>query len=76
MDLVLALLQGIGIAAAVGVRPMLPVLLAGGASGQLQGGRHLVYPPQTPMANLLLAMLHKLGAPVASIGDSTEPLAI
>jgi hypothetical protein len=29
MDLVLALLQGIGIAAAVGVRPMLPVLLAG-----------------------------------------------
>ncbi|HKG66262.1 MAG TPA: hypothetical protein VKB28_19495 [Solirubrobacteraceae bacterium] len=29
MDLVLALLQGIGIAAAVGVRPMLPVLFAG-----------------------------------------------
>ena len=53
----------------------LPVLLAGGASGQLQGGRHLRYPPHTPMANLLLAMLHKLGAPVDSIGDSTEPLA-
>ena len=53
----------------------LPVLLAG-ASGQLQGGRHLRYPPQTPMANLLLAMLHKLGAEVESIGDSTEPLAI
>ena len=33
-------------------------------------------PPHTPMANLLLAMLHKLGAPVDSIGDSTEPLAI
>ena len=33
-------------------------------------------PPQTPMANLLLAMLHKLGAPVENIGDSTEPLAI
>jgi hypothetical protein len=54
----------------------LPVLLAGGASGQLRGGRHLRYAPQTPMANLLLAMLHKLGAPVPSIGDSTEPLAI
>jgi hypothetical protein len=54
----------------------LPVLLAGGASGRLKGGRHLAYAPHTPMANLLLAMLHKLGAPVASIGDSTEPLAI
>jgi hypothetical protein len=54
----------------------LPILLAGGASGQLQGGRHLSYAPQTPMANLLLAMLHKLGAPVDSIGDSTEPLSI
>jgi hypothetical protein len=54
----------------------LPVLLAGGASGQLQGGRHLAFAPETPMANLLLAMLHKLGAPVDSIGDSTEPLEI
>jgi hypothetical protein len=54
----------------------LPVLLAGGASGRLQGGRHLSYAPHTPMANLLLAMLHKLGANVASIGDSTEPLEI
>jgi hypothetical protein len=54
----------------------LPVLLAGGASGQLQGGRHLRFAPQTPMSNLLLAMLHKLGAQTLSIGDSTEPLAI
>jgi hypothetical protein len=54
----------------------LPVLLAGGASGQLAGGRHLQYAPQTPMANLLLAILHKLGATVESIGDSTEPLTI
>jgi hypothetical protein len=36
----------------------------------------LQFPAHTPMANLLLAMLHKLGAPVDSIGDSTEPLAI
>ena len=54
----------------------LPVVLAGGASGQLQGGRHLRYAPHTPMSNLLLAMLHKLGARVDTIGDSTEPLAI
>jgi hypothetical protein len=54
----------------------LPVLLAGGGSGRLQGGRHLQFPVHTPMSNLLLAMLHKLGAPVDSIGDSTEPLSI
>jgi hypothetical protein len=34
------------------------------------------YAAHTPMANLLLAMLSKLGAPVTSIGDSTEPLDI
>ena len=54
----------------------LPVVLAGGASGQLQGGRHLRHAPQTPMSNLLLAMLHKMGARVDAIGDSTEPLTI
>jgi hypothetical protein len=54
----------------------LPVLLAGGASGQLEGGRHLAFPESTPMSNLLLALLHKIGAPVDSIGDSTEPLEI
>jgi hypothetical protein len=54
----------------------LPALLAGGAAGRLEGGRHLSYAPHTPMSNLLLAMLHKLGAPIDSIGDSTEPLAI
>ena len=54
----------------------LPVLLAGGASGQLRGGRHLRYAPHTPMANLLLSMLHKLDVTVDAIGDSTGPLDI
>jgi hypothetical protein len=54
----------------------LPVVLAGGASGQMKGGRHLRYAPHTPMSNLLLAMLHKMGARVDSIGDSTGPLNI
>lgn len=54
----------------------LPVVLAGGASGQLRGGRHLRNPPHTPMSNMLLTMLDKLGARVASFGDSTSPLAI
>jgi hypothetical protein len=54
----------------------LPVILAGGASGRLEGGRHLRNAPQTPMANLLLGMLNVLGAPVERIGDSTGPLEI
>ncbi len=54
----------------------LPVLLLGKAGGQLEGGRHLRFAPQTPMSNLLLSILHILGAPEASIGDSTGPLAV
>ena len=54
----------------------LPVVLVGGASGRLKGGRHIRHAPHTPMSNLLLAMLLKMGAQVDKIGDSTEPLAI
>ena len=54
----------------------LPVVLAGGASGRLEGNRHLRNAPQTPMSNLLLAMLDKLGVERSSFGDSTEMLAI
>src|SRR5690606_36501578 len=38
----------------------LPILLAGGAAGRLAGNSHIRTPEGTPMANLLLAMLHKL----------------
>jgi hypothetical protein len=54
----------------------LPVVVAGGGSGTLRGGRHERFAPQTPMANLLLSMLNKMGARVDSIGDSTGPLNI
>jgi hypothetical protein len=54
----------------------LPVVLAGGAAGRLQGNRHLRNAPQTPMSNLLLSMLDLLGAPREKFGDSTEPLDI
>jgi hypothetical protein len=54
----------------------LPVLLAGGASGGLKGGRHIRHAPQTPMSNLLLTMLDKMGARVDSVGDSTGRLEI
>jgi hypothetical protein len=40
----------------------LPIVLAGGASGQVKGGRHLVFPKDTHMSNLLLAMVNKLGS--------------
>jgi len=49
----------------------LPLALIGGASGHLQGNRHIVAAPQTPMSNLLLGMLDKLGVHQDSFGDST-----
>jgi len=49
----------------------LPVVLAGGASGQIKGGRHLQNAPHTPMSNLLLAMVNKMGVPADHHGDST-----
>ena len=54
----------------------LPIVLAGGASGRLKGGRHLQFPKDTHMSNLLLAMLNKLGAEVQTFGDSTGMLDI
>jgi hypothetical protein len=55
----------------------LPVLLAGGGLGN--GGRHLRYPPGTPLANLFLTMLDKVGTRVDSFSDSTgeiSPLSV
>ena len=52
----------------------LPVLVAGGAAGKLKGGRHLKYPENTPMSNLLLTILNKAGIEQTSVGDSTGPL--
>jgi hypothetical protein len=54
----------------------LPIVLAGGASGTLKGGRHLRNAPNTSMSNLLLAMLDKLGIPLDKFGDSTGMLTI
>ena len=51
-------------------------MLAGGASGRLTGGRHLRFPKDTHMSNLLLAMLDKLGVRTDTFGDSTGMLTI
>ena len=54
----------------------LPVLLVGGGSGQIQGGAHLQYPRDTPMANLFLTLLDKLGIQQERFGDSTGRLVL
>ena len=54
----------------------LPVLVVGGASGALKGGRHIVTPAHTPMSNLLLTLLDKFGVQQKSFGDSTAKLEI
>ena len=54
----------------------LPVLLAGGASGRLKGGRHIQNPKDTPMANLLLSMLDVLQVPTDHFGDSSGRVAL
>ena len=48
----------------------LPAFLVGGGSGTLKGGRHLVYPEHTPLTNLQLTLLNKLGVPSEKLGDS------
>jgi hypothetical protein len=54
----------------------LPIVLAGGASGQLTGGRHLQFPKDTRMSNLLAALLNKVGVPTEKFGDGTDVLDI
>jgi len=49
-----------------------PLILLGGANGQLQGNVHLKAPEGTPMANTLLSVSHMLGmTDMESFGDST-----
>jgi hypothetical protein len=52
----------------------LPVLLAGRGGGTIASGRHLRVPRETPLNNLWLAMLERMGAPTHQLGDSTGVL--
>lgn len=52
----------------------LPILLAGGAGGTLKSGRHIRYRNGTPMNDLFLAMLDRMGIPVETLGDSSGKL--
>jgi hypothetical protein len=52
----------------------LPLVVAGRGRGMLHPGRHVRYPDETPMANLLLSMLDRMGVPVDRWGDSSGRL--
>jgi hypothetical protein len=52
----------------------LPIVLIGGGAGRLKGGRHLRYAAGTPLTNLYLTVLNKLGVAVEKIGDSKGQL--
>ena len=52
----------------------LPILLAGGGAGRLKGGSHLRFPKDTPLANLHVTLLDKLGVHVEKLGDSAGEL--
>jgi hypothetical protein len=59
----------------------LPCLLAGSLGGRFRTGQHVAYPADTPMANLLLTILDKVGVELEFLGDSTgrispDPLSI
>lgn len=49
----------------------LPVLMAGRGAGTIKPGRHVKYPTETPMANLYISMLERMGVKVDHFGDST-----
>jgi hypothetical protein len=49
----------------------LPILLAGRAGGSILPGRHLKLPKETPLNNLFLSLLERVGAGVPQVGDST-----
>jgi hypothetical protein len=53
----------------------LPMTLIGGASGAVKGGKHILLPKLMTHSNLLLTILHKVGAKAEKFGDSTGVIA-
>jgi hypothetical protein len=52
----------------------LPLLLVGGGSGQLKGGRHLMFKDKPTQGNMLVSIMDKMGVPVEKVGGSTGKL--
>jgi hypothetical protein len=69
------ILYGAGMADSDGhVHHNVPMLLAGGVAAGIRGGRHVRVPKATPLTNLHLTLLDKLGVPIDHLGDSTGEL--
>jgi Protein of unknown function (DUF1552) len=52
----------------------LPTMLVGRGGGWIKPGRRVVYQKETPLSNLFVAMMERMGVHVDQFGDSTEPL--
>jgi len=48
----------------------LPIIVAGGAAGGMKGGRHIRFSKPTPLANLHLTLLDKVGVRLDKFADS------
>ena len=48
----------------------LPIVVAGGGAGRVKGGRHIKYAEPTPLANLHLTLLEKVGVRLDAFADS------
>lgn len=71
------ILYGAGMSEGNGHVPRnLPLLLVGGGSGRIRGGRHIKYADGTPLANMHLGLLDKLGVRVEAHGNSTGPVSL
>jgi hypothetical protein len=54
----------------------LPILIAGGGAGRIKTGRHVALPAETPLANLHLTILDKMGVAIENFGDSNGKLEV
>lgn len=52
----------------------LPIILLGKGRGTIDAGRHLKYARNTPLTNLYVSMLERMGVDVPTFGDSTGKL--
>jgi hypothetical protein len=53
----------------------LPTAILGGGAGKLRGNRHIIAPDRTPIANVHLTLLDRIGVPMEKLGDSTMKFA-
>ena len=71
------LMYGAGMADSNSHSPVnIPIVLAGGGGGTIKGGRHVRLPGGTPLANMHLTVLEKMGISAESLGDGTGELPV